>query len=113
MWGVKSHAAARRVESEDTPLRGVWKVKTRRCEDTPLRGVWEVMSRRPLRGRQSPHMVISLRHAGWGRRTHRNGTRPAHDLQKMGRKACVRSGIAYLARSRGATRVQRYVAVGG
>ncbi len=30
----------------------------------------------------------------------------------MGRKACLRSGIAYLGRSRGATRVQRYVAVG-
>jgi len=41
---VKTHAAARRVESEDTPLRGLW----------------EVLSCRPLRGRQSPHMVISL-----------------------------------------------------
>ena len=61
------------------------------------------MSRRPLRGRQSPHMVISLRHAGWGRRTHRNGTRPAHDLQEMGRQACWRSDIAYLARWRRAS----------
>ena len=61
------------------------------------------MSRRPLRGRHSPHMVISLRHAGWGRRTHRNGTRPAHDLQEMGRQACWRSDIAYLARWRRAS----------
>ena len=53
-------------------------------EDTPLRGVWEVKSRRPLRGRQSPHIWISLRHAGWGRRTHRIGTRSAHDLQRPG-----------------------------
>ena len=102
---VKTHAAARRVGSEDT-RRGVREVKTHAAarrvesEDTPLRGVWEVMSRRPLRGRQSPHMVISLRHAGWGRRTHRNGTRPAHDLQGMGRQACWRSNIAYLARWR-------------
>ena len=59
------------------------------------------MSRRPLRGR------ISLRHAGWGRRTHRNGTRPAHDLQGMGRQACWRSNIAYLARWRRATHAQR------
>ena len=52
-------------------------------------------------------MVISLRHAGWGRRTHRNGTRPAHDLQEMGRQACWRSDIAYLARWRRATHAQR------
>ena len=30
-----------------------------------------------------------------------------NDLQAIGRQACLRSGIAYLARSRGATRVQR------
>ncbi len=29
--GKWRYAAARRVESEDTPLRGVWKVKIRRC----------------------------------------------------------------------------------
>ena len=52
-------------------------------------------------------MVISLRHAGWGRRTHRNGTRPAHDLQEMGRQACWRSDIAYLTRWRRATHAQR------
>ena len=61
-----------------------------------------------MRGRQS--LAWRFRSCSrLGRRAHRIGALPVHGLQRMDRKACLRSGIAYLVSWWRVTRVQRFL----